>query len=260
MLSNTIESKTLSSLSKKERKDLIVKQVNIHTRLMFTELVNLINVSEDTIRRDVNELTEDGQLIKIKGGAMSAGYNNSAGKEIYAQSGKTIIAEKALSLLKDDMIVLLGGGTTIREFIKKIPVTLKATFITVNPVSAVELLHKPLIKTIMIGGQISGYSQMVISFEAFEYLKNIKADLCIIGTNSIDVENGLTDSDWETIQVKKAMLKAAEKIAVFAISEKLDSAMQLKIAGLDEINYLITELDPDNIALQNYKVATLTIL
>jgi DeoR/GlpR family transcriptional regulator of sugar metabolism len=260
MPDNMTDSEALSSLSKKDRKNLIVKQVNIHTRLMFADLVNLINVSEDTIRRDVNELTDDGQLIKIKGGAMSAGYINKTEANIYAQSDKSVIAEKALTLLKDDMIVLLGGGTTIREFIKKIPVTLKGTFITVNPLSAVELLQKPLIKTIMIGGQISAYSQMAVSGEVFEYLTNIKADLCIIGTNSIDPVNGLTDSDWETIQVKKAMIKAAEKIAVFAISEKLNTAMQIKIAGLDEIDFLITELDPNSGALQNYHNKHITIL
>jgi DeoR/GlpR family transcriptional regulator of sugar metabolism len=259
MIHSNQDNASLTTLSKKERKNLIVKQVNIHTRLMFSDLVKLINVSEDTIRRDVNELTEEGQLIRIKGGAMAAGYHIREDAKTYAQSDKSIIAEKALSLLKDDMIVLLGGGTTIREFIKRIPKTQRGTFLTVNPLSAAELLDKPLIKTIMIGGQISAYSQMAVSGEVFEYLANIKADLCIIGTNAID-QNGLTDSDWETIQVKKAMIKAAEKVAVFAISEKLNSAMQLKIADISEIDYLITELSPDDQMLENYKSKNLTIL
>ncbi len=250
----------LTSLSKKDRKSLIVKQVNIHTRLMFADLVKIIDVSEDTIRRDINELTQDGHLIKIKGGVMSAGYSNKEDTEIYARTGKTIIAEKALTLLKDEMIVLLGGGTTIREFIKRIPSDFKGTFITVNPLSAVELLHKPLVKTIMIGGRISAYSQMTVSGEVFEYLTHIKADLCIIGTNSIDPENGLTDSDWETVQVKKAMMKAADKIVVFAISEKLDTSMQLKIASLDEIDFLVTELDATSTTLQQYQNKRMTIL
>ena len=83
------------SLPKKERKILILKQVNIHTRLMFNDLVNLIDVSEDTIRRDVNELAEEGQVIRIKGGVMSAAYHIGHDSEAYAQSNKLIIAEKA---------------------------------------------------------------------------------------------------------------------------------------------------------------------
>ena len=136
----------------------------------------------------------------------------------------------------------------------------KSFFITVNVLTAVELLDKPMIKTIMIGGQISAYSQMTVSGEVFEYLANIKADLCIIGTNAIDVDGGLTDSDWETIQVKKAMIKAADKVAILTISEKLNSVMQMKVADMTDIDYLITEMAPDSTELQGYKAKELTIL
>lgn len=248
------------SLTKKSRKQLIIQQVNIHTRITYSELVSLINVSEDTIRRDVNELADDGEVVKIKGGAMSIAYHYGHESETYAQNNKLVIAEKTLQLLRDDMIVLIGGGTTIREFIKKIPPTLRATFITVNVLSAVELLDKPMIKTIVIGGQISAYSQMTVSGEVFEYLSNIKADLCIIGTNAIDPVNGLTDADWETIQVKKAMIKAADKVAILAISEKLNTSMKMKIADLQDIHYLITELPAGSEALQGYKTKGLQIL
>src|SRR5450755_2995636 len=128
MLKNKPNGSLPAALPKKERKNLILKQVNIHTRLMFNDLVKLIDVSEDTIRRDVNELAEDGQVIRIKGGVMSAAYHYGHDSETYAQSDKLTIAEKTLQLLKDDSIVLIGGGTTAREFIQKIPNTLKATF------------------------------------------------------------------------------------------------------------------------------------
>jgi DeoR family transcriptional regulator, fructose operon transcriptional repressor len=260
MANNNPNTPTPVALQKKERKKLITKQVNIHTRLMFTDLVKLIDVSEDTIRRDVNELAEEGQVIRIKGGVMSAAYHIGHESQTYSQQKKEIIADKTLQLLKDDMIVLIGGGTTIREFIKKIPPGLRATFITVNVLTAVELLDKPMIKTIMIGGQISTYSQMTVSGEVFQYLSNIKADLCVLGINAIDSNSGLTDSDWETIQVKKAMINAADKVAVLTISEKLNSVMQMKIADVSEIDYLITELPPESNELQAYKGKNLTLI
>lgn len=246
-------------LTKKARKHLIIQQVNIHTRITYSELVKLINVSEDTIRRDVNELAESGEVVKIKGGAMSVSYQYGSPLP-YAQGSKAVIAQKALQLLRDDMVVLIGGGTTIRELVKRIPDTLKATFITVNVFTAAELLAKPLIKTIMIGGQISAYSQMTVSGEVFEYLSNIKADLCIIGTNAIDPENGLTDADWETIQVKKAMLKSADQVAVLAITEKMNSSMKLKFADLQDIDYLVTELQPNDPVLAGYYSAGVKLL
>ena len=247
-------------LQKKERKKLIIRQVGIHTRLMFADLVKLIDVSEDTIRRDVNELADEGLVIRIKGGVMTSAYHLGQQTKTYSQADKLVIADKTVSLLKDDMIILTGGGTSIREFIKRIPDTLRATFITVNPLTAVELLDKPRIKTIMIGGCLSAYSQMVVSGEVFSSLANINADLCILGINAIDSINGLTDSDWETIQVKKAMMKAAKQVAVLTISEKLNSLMQMKIADFSEIDYLITELDPHDKLLQPYHSKSVTIL
>ncbi|MFC0185758.1 DeoR family transcriptional regulator [Pseudarcicella hirudinis] len=56
------------SLLKKERKDLILKEINVHTRISLTDLTTTLNVSEDTIRRDLNELADDGEIIKIRGG------------------------------------------------------------------------------------------------------------------------------------------------------------------------------------------------
>ena len=241
------------SLLKNERKALILKQINIHTRVTFSDLSGLTHVSEDTIRRDLNEMAQEGSVIKVRGGAMISSYHPSAqGTEVYAQNDKQVIARKTLKLLHDDMFILIGGGTTVRELIKMLPDTLKATFITVNPFTAMELLEKPNLETIMIGGKMSKYSQMSIGGEVIQSLSEIKADLCIFGTNAIDLKEGLSDSDWDTVQVKKAMIKAAEKTAVLTISEKLNSTMRLKIADLRDISYLITELSPKSPFLSPY--------
>jgi DeoR family transcriptional regulator, fructose operon transcriptional repressor len=246
---------------KEERKDFIIKQISIHTRMTLIELANSLNVSEDTIRRDVNDLAEDGKIIKIRGGAMSKAYHHSSNlKETYAHQNKKTIAEKALTLLKDGMMVLIGGGTTIREFVKIIPNELKATFITVNPLTAVELLDKSNLEIILIGGPLSRYSQMSVGGEVNQRLSELKVDLCIMGTNAIDAREGLTDSDWETVQAKKAMIKASEKVAVLAISEKIDSVMRMKVADLKEIDYFITELLPDSELLEPYHSEKTTVL
>jgi DeoR/GlpR family transcriptional regulator of sugar metabolism len=248
-------------LLKEERKGLIIKEINLHTRIYLADLATTLNVSEDTIRRDINELADEGKLIKIRGGAMSKAYHHtSALQETYAHQNKRIIAQKALSLLKDGMLILIGGGTTIRELIKLIPQELKATFITVNPLTAVELLDKPNLEIILIGGQISRYSQMSIGGEVYQRLSELRADLCIIGTNAIDSREGLTDSDWETVQTKKAMIKASAKVAILAISEKLDTVMRMKITDLDQIDYLITDLPADAPQTAPYRVGNVTFL
>lgn len=240
-------------LLKNERKDLILRQVNIHTRVTFSDLSTLTNVSEDTIRRDLNELASEGRIIKVRGGAMVSTYHpNALQAEVYALDSKKIIAQKALKLIQNGMFVLIGGGTTVRELIRMIPDTLNATFITVNPFTVMDLVEKPNIETIMIGGKISSYSQMSVGGDVIQKLSEIKADLCIMGTNAISPTDGLTDSDWESVQVKKAMIKSSEKTAILTISEKINSSMRLKIADLRDMDFLITELKPTDDQLKLY--------
>ncbi|KAF2514668.1 DeoR/GlpR family DNA-binding transcription regulator [Flavobacterium foetidum] len=241
--------------SKEERKNHILKEINLHSRVSFETLSAKLGVSEDTVRRDINELDADSLLIKVKGGAMTKGYHYSSSNQTYAVESKQVIAQKAVSLLHDGMVLIVDGGTTIREFIRLIPNDLNLTVFTITAFSAVQLLDKPNIKTIMIGGSISSYSQMCVSGEVFQQLANIKADLLVLGTNALDVVGGYSDSDWETVQVKKAMVQAAKKTAVLTISEKLNTVLKMKIAGLAEIDYIITELEPENDKLEPYKTS-----
>src|SRR4051812_3188215 len=96
---------------KKERQAYITQQLNIHNKVLSSDLSQQLKVSEDTVRRDLNELSEQGKLLKVHGGALSTGFhftleNNS----IYSASEKKSIAQKAISLIKDGMLVLLSGG------------------------------------------------------------------------------------------------------------------------------------------------------
>ncbi|WP_420153393.1 DeoR/GlpR family DNA-binding transcription regulator [Siphonobacter sp.] len=240
---------------KKERKELILKHINIHSRVTFGDLSQLLHVSEETIRRDLNELSDERLIIKIKGGAMAVGNHFSPQSEKslrYASTSKERIAQKAISLVRDGMIVLIGGGTTVQAFIEAIPDQLRATFVTVNPHTCIALLNKPNLETILIGGKVSTYSQTVIGGDAFLKLADIRADLCIMGTNAIDPTEGITDLEWETVEIKKAMFKAAKTIVILAIAEKLNTSMKLRVCPVTTLDYLITELDASHPSLQPY--------
>lgn len=238
---------------KKERQAYITQQLNIHNKILSSDLSGQLKVSEDTVRRDLNELSEQGKLLKVHGGALSTGFhftleNNS----IYSANEKRIIAKKAAALIKDGMLVLLSGGTTIRELVKSLPSDLNATFITVSVPIALELLNHPNGEVIFLGNKLSKSAQISVGAEVILKLGGIKADICFLGTNSIDIE-GVSDMEWEVIEVKKAMLKSADKKVSLAISEKLNTRQKLNVCKVEELDYLITELNPDNNTLEPFK-------
>ena len=238
---------------KRERQAFILRQVNLHNKVLSVDLSQEMNVSEDTIRRDLVEMAQGDKLIKVHGGALSKSFHLSIpSTNVYALSGKKSIALKASRLVRDGMFVLTSGGTTIIELAKSLPAELKATFITVSLPAAYEYTHHPNIEVIFIGDKISKSAQISIGGEAISKIKAIKADLCFLGTNAIDIGNGLTDNDWDVVQVKKAMIESSEKVVSLAIAEKLNTCQRLKICNIDEIDTLVTELEPGDPQLRDY--------
>lgn len=246
---------------KRERHDLIMRQINLHNRVLTSDLVQLLNVSEDTIRRDLQELSEHSRLIKVHGGALSKSYQSSFDDvDVYAKDAKICIAKKAIPLIKDGMVILTGGGTSIIELVKLLPVNLEATFFTISPFVAIELAKYEKIEVILIGGVFSKNSQVTYGGHVINQLAEINADLCFLGTSALHPEDGLTDTDWEINQLKKTMLNSCRTAAVLCISEKLNTSQRLKVASLDKINYLITELNADDHQLDAYHLRSLKIL
>jgi DeoR/GlpR family transcriptional regulator of sugar metabolism len=246
---------------KKERHASIMRQINLHNRVLTADLVQLLNVSEDTIRRDLQEMSDKSLLYRVHGGALSKSYHFSFDDStVYAKEAKTNIAKKALPLIKDSMSILIGGGTTIMELVKQLPENLQATFFTISPLVAVELAKHPNIEVILIGGLFSKNSQVTYGSHVISQLSEINVDLCLLGTSAIHPIDGLTDTDWEINRLKKKMLNTAKKSAVLCISEKLDISLRLKVAALENINFLVTELAPTEVRLKQYQTEGLEII
>ena len=246
---------------KKERQSFILRQVNLHNKILSVDLSQQMDVSEDTIRRDLNEMAQLNELIKVHGGALSKSFHLSvASDHVYALSSKKHIALKACRLIKDGMFVLTTGGTTIIELAKALPPELSATFITVSLPAAYEYIHHPNIEVIFLGDKISKNSQIAVGGSVVSRIKDVRADLCFLGTNAISLEQGLTDNDWEVVEVKKAIVEASERVVSLAISEKLNTSQRFRVCDAGDISTLITELPASDPLLQPYHAAGLEIL
>lgn len=247
---------------KRERQAYIVHQVNIHNKVLSTSLSTEIDVSEDTIRRDLQELSENGKLIKVHGGALSHSFHEIAypSKRVYAQTNKRIIANKAISLIKDGMFVLTGGGTTIIELARSLPLDLSATFISGSIPAIVEYMHHPNIEVIVIGDKLSKSSKITLGADALARINTLKPDICFLGINALDAEHGITDNDWDVVQLKQTMIAASQKVVCLTISEKINTIQPIHVCDLSKIDILITELPNDHPQLQPFVAAGITVL
>ena len=193
---------------KKERQSYILQQVNLHNKVLSSSLSADIRVSEDTVRRDLQELADEGKLIKVHGGALSNSFSqvHIPNDGVYSQLQKRTIAQKAIGLIDNGMFVLTGGGTTIVEMARLLPPQLKATFISGSIAAILEYMDHPNIEVILIGDRISKSSKITVGPEAIAKIRQLNADICFLGTNAIDIQNGVTDNDWEVVQLKNVGL------------------------------------------------------
>lgn len=239
---------------KEERQAYIIHQINLHNKVLSSDLSLQLNVSEDTIRRDLNELAESGKVLKVYGGALSKSFQYPFQENhVYAKEAKRIIAGKALKLIKNGMTVLAGGGTTMLELARMAPESLRCTFFTISPLVALELAEHTQSDIILIGGKLARNSNVTIGSHVVNQLSEIRVDLCLLGTNSLSVEDGVTDSDWEIVQIKKAMLRCSHKTCILSIAEKLNSVQKIKVCDLNAISYLVTDLDPKHSDLDDFR-------
>jgi DeoR/GlpR family transcriptional regulator of sugar metabolism len=190
----------------------------------------------------------------VHGGALSPSFHfgHHTSKDVYGYSQKRIIAQKAVSLIKDGMFVLTGGGTTIIELARALPANLHATFISGSIPALFEYSSHPNIEVIAIGDKISKNSKITVGLEAISKIKELKADVCFLGINAISLENGVSDNDWDVVQIKKAMIESSKKTVCLTISEKINSQQPLQICDCGRIDILITELSPEDPVMQPY--------
>ncbi len=245
-----------------DRQAFILHEINLHNKVLCTDLSRQMKVSDDTIRRDIQQLADSGKVIKVHGGALSPSFHNTytSSDDVYAYNQKKVIAQKAISLIEDGMFVLTTGGTTIVEMARTLPPELHATFISGSIPALAEYTVHPNIEVIAIGDKISKDSKITVGIEAIMKIKQLKVDLCILGVSAINLETGVSDSDWEVVQIKKAMIEASKKVICLTISEKLNTRQPFQICESKSITTLITELSPDDVLLKPYKKAGITVL
>lgn len=237
-----------------ERHNYILQQIITYNKVVASELSSQLNVSLDTIRRDIKELERKGKLLKVHGGAISPLYNQPFQQPVvYAQDEKKKVAQKALSLLKDGMIILAGGGTVMLELARMLPEELKGTFFTVSPLVALEAAQRSTVEVILLGGRLARNSYICTGASVASEIMGLQVDLCLLGTNGISIDGGITDYDWEVAMVKKAILKCSSRRAVLSISDKLGTQQKVQVSKLNSIDYLVTELDPSDERLSKYK-------
>jgi DeoR/GlpR family transcriptional regulator of sugar metabolism len=247
---------------KAERHKYIMTKLIEDQKVITADLALDLDLSEDTIRRDLNDLDDKNLLKKVYGGAIQTVEKPSDVFDIVitAEEEKRKIVSKALSLLHDGQVIIMSGGSTNLVFAKLIPSELKVTIYTYSLPIAMQLSQHPNIDLIFIGGKMQKNAMVTIGMDVIQVLSKIKADICFIGASSINVKQGLTEVGYEVSIVKKAMIDSSDKVISMFASHKLNTKMPHIVCDFNQLDTIVTDLEPEDSRLDEYRKLGVFIL
>lgn len=245
-----------------ERRQYILECLQRDGRVLANQLSAELNVSEDTIRRDLREMAADGLLQRVHGGALrkSPALVNYKTRLSQITDQKMTVAKKAAALIQDSMVVFMGGGTTNTQVAGFLAPNLQATIITHNPNAAIALAEHPGVEVILLGGRLYKYAQVTVGAETLEQVRQVRADLCLLGVCSLHPEVGISLQDFEESRIQRAMADNSAEVAALASAEKIGTAAPFVVGGLDLLNYIVTSGDLSEEELAPYRQFHLEIL
>ena len=229
--------------SKSERQARILTELNGAPSLRVAELARRLNVSTETIRRDLDEMTEQGLLNRTYGGATRPlGTEPSISERHTLYVGeRERIAKAVIPLIKGARILMIGSGSTTTHVARRIAVDMRdITVITHSFGVATVLSINPTIKVLMLPGDYNSTEGSTVGAHTVSFLGNFYADHAILGASGLTTE-GPSDALMEVSAVYSAIVSRSASTILAADHSKHDRMFAARYANWRQINHLVTD-------------------
>ena len=231
-----------------ERLARIVSMVNERGVVSVPDLMNALNASESTVRRDLIKLDAQGRLNKVHGGATRIQEHyvttdqSLAGRHALRMDEKRTIAQYAASLISADDFVFIDGGTTTECLVEAITEK-HAIYLTNSLPHAQRLLAKGC-RTLLPGGEIKPVTEVLVGAETVNAIRRYHFTLGFWGTNGIGLETGFTTPEFSEAAVKQISLEHTVHPYILADSSKFSQVSLITFADYNSA-MVITDRLPE---------------
>ena len=229
-----------------QRFDIILKLLEERKSITVTELRELLDASESTVRRDITALDKAGKLTKVFGGAVALNHKVTAYEPTVAQQSelnteeKKTIAKYAAGLITPDDFVYLDAGTTTGLMLEYLAGA-RAVFVT-NAVSHAETLAKMGIRVYLIGGELKSSTEAVVGSQAMQMIQMYHFTKGFFGTNGITRREGFTTPDTSEAIVKSTAMKQCKDVYILTDKSKFGEVSSVTFGGFTDAKILTEEI------------------
>ena len=232
-----------------ERRNAILSKLSLEGKVVVSDLAREFEVTEETIRRDLEKLDKDGLARKTYGGAVkNENFNIDLPFHVRKQTNvesKRKIAEQISEMIHDGDYIMLDSSTTALNVIKNILDRKKITLITNSIEILIELCNKPDWMVVSTGGVLKEGGLSLVGYQAERMVSGFHVDIAVCSCKGLDSEMGITDSNERDSEIKKAFFKAANKKVLAVDSSKFDKASFVKVCGLSDVDTIVTDVCPE---------------
>ncbi|MBS6195222.1 MAG: DeoR/GlpR transcriptional regulator [Clostridiales bacterium] len=220
-----------------QRQEMILKLLKERGSITVTEVKDILDTSESTIRRDITALDKEGKLVKVFGGAVLAEQKVTAyeytveQKSDLNQEEKRRIAQYAAEMVTPEDFVYLDAGTTTAYMIDYIKAS-HATFVT-NAVAHAQKLAARGVRVILIGGELKASTEAIIGNQALQILQTYHFTKGFFGTNGVTKKSGFTTPDVNEALIKQTAVKQCRKSYVLCDYSKFDNVSSVTFSSFD---------------------------
>jgi len=250
-------------LSKQERQHRIVAAIAANAAVGISALAENLNVTKQTIRRDLDELSAEGLINRTYGGGSirPVGLEPSfVERSNMSASEREAIARLAAGLLSDDEVIMLGAGVTTHYLARELALRSKRQQVLTNNINAVAVLAvNPNIRTIIAPGNYEIKEGCVVGEETLAFLDKFHADTAVIGASGVH-KGGVCEVHSGIAWVDRTMLKRARRHILLVLSAKLDMPNLELVCPLDQIDILVTDRLPGRELLEALHAAKVKIV
>lgn len=228
-----------------ERRSRILQLIEERGKVEVSELSQLFNTSEVTIRGDLKDLHKRGLLRRAHGGAVKiepVGVDPSLqiNAELHADQ-KRRIGSAAAGLVHDGDSIIIDSGTTTQQIARHLRNKKDLKVITNGLNVATELLGAKDVQVILLGGVLRQNSYSVVGHFTEDMLRQLSADKLFLAVDAFDLDFGLSTPNLEESQVNQAMVRIAKETILVADSSKFGKRRLSRIAPLSDIDRIITD-------------------
>lgn len=231
-----------------ERRNAILAKLSMEGKVVVSDLSREFSVTEETIRRDLEKLDNDGLAKKTYGGAVkNENFNIDIPFHVRQQANveqKQYIASIIAEMIHDGDYIMLDSSTTALYVIKSILDRKKITLITNSIKILIELCNKPDWNIISTGGVLKEGGLSLVGYQAEKMVSGFHVDLAICSCKGLDTKMGVTDSNERDSEIKKAFFASAKKRVLAIDSTKFNKASFVKVCELGDVDVIVTDTDP----------------